>query len=78
MVNVNIREFTEKFYDEYDFLYENRDMVAGYDEAVESGDIFMRYHQEFVAKFAKYRGNFITSDREVAAFMFALEDMGAL
>lgn len=78
MVNVDIKEFADKFNDEYDFLYKNYDRVAGYDEAVETGDIFIQNHPEFVAEFANYRRDLITSDREVAAFMFALEDMGAL
>lgn len=73
--NINIQAFAKKFQEEYDFLYENRDCVAGYDEALEEGDKFIAANQEFVGEFAKYRGDFISSDREVAAFMFALDSM---
>lgn len=45
------------------------------DDAVEAFDEFSQKHKEFVREFAKYRGDFISSDREAAAFMFALESM---
>lgn len=45
------------------------------DDAVEAFDEFLKKHKEFVREFAKYRGDFISSDREAAAFMFALESM---
>ena len=50
-------------------------MVAGYYEALEEGDRFIAEHGDFVGEFAKYRGDLITSDREVVAFMFALDVM---
>ena len=72
-VNVDIYVFAEQFQKEYAALYEN-EHAAGYREAVEAfssacnGESFRR----FVAQFAKLRGDFISSDREAAAFMFAL------
>ena len=79
-INVNIHEFTEKFNQEYEFLYDNYDRVAGYDEAVEAFDEACKNEKfaAFVGEFVKFRGDFISSDREAAAFMFALESMGAL
>ena len=74
-ININIQEFSRKFSNEYEFLYNNHDNVAGYHEAVQEGDKFIRENNEFVREFCKYRGDIITSDREVAAFMFALYDM---
>lgn len=66
----------EQFKKEYDFLYENAGAyVAGYDEALEFGDDFIKKHPEFVAEFVKFRGDYLTSDREVAAFAFALSAM---
>ena len=73
--NINIGQFLNEFNKEYDFLYEHCDRVAGYDEALQAGDDFLEKHGDFVGKFAKYRGDLITSDREVVAFMFALETM---
>ena len=71
-MNINIKAFAEQFSKEYDFLYENGDNVAGYDEAVDAFDNFVKDNGEFVGEFAKYRGDFVSSDREAAAFMFAL------
>lgn len=72
-VDVDIYVFAERFQREYERLYEN-EHAADYREAVESfgsacnGESFRR----FVAQFAKFRGDLISSDREAAAFMFAL------
>lgn len=76
ITNINTKEFLEKFNKEYKFLYENDDNVAGYDEALTFGDKFLENpkNKNFVAEFVKYRGDFISSDREVVAFIFALSD----
>lgn len=71
--NINIERFLKQFNAEYEFLYENRDAVAGYDEAVDAFCLFLNDHFDFVCEFAKYRGDVISSDREAAAFMFALD-----
>ena len=76
--SINIHKFLDKFNEEYDFLYDNRDNVAGYEEAVEAGDKFIGQHPDFVREFNQYRNDILSSDREVAAFMFALESMGEL
>ena len=80
IINVNINDFSERFIKEYDFLYDNHDRVAGYDEAVEMFDAMMDNDNfaAFVGEFVKFREDYISSDREAAAFMFALESMGAL
>lgn len=73
--SINIHDFHKKFLKEYDFLYENRDNVAGYEEAVNEFDKLMdtnKSFRDFVGEFAKYRQDYITSDREAAAFMFAM------
>lgn len=74
-MGINIHKFTEQFNKEYKFLYDNNDMVAGYNEALEEGDKFIAEHRDFVGEFVKYRGDFISSDREIVAFMFALSEM---
>lgn len=72
-INIDIRSFYEQFVKEYEFLYDNDDMVAGYTEAFEAFDDFVKWFPEFVREFARFRGDFISSDREAAAFMFALD-----
>lgn len=70
---MNINSFLEKFNSEYNFLYDNRDQVAGFHEAVNAFDSFLESHKSFVSEFVRFRGDIISSDREAAAFMFALE-----
>ena len=72
---IDIREFLRQFNREYEFLYKHNDMVTGYYEALDAGDKFIKKHPDFIKEFVKYRGDCISSDREVAAFMFALEAM---
>lgn len=68
---MDIHKFYKKFNDEYQFLYDNYDNVAGYKEAVDYFDmVILAQHYNFVAEFNNYRGDVITSDREAAAFVF--------
>ncbi len=68
---IDIVKFLEVFNREYEFLYDNGN-VAGYEEAIDTFDEFVKTHGDFVGEFVKFRGDFISSDREAAAFMFAL------
>lgn len=72
--NIDIEQFAKQFNKEYNFLYDNDDYVAGYNEAIEAFDNFIKKHTEFVKEFVDYRKDFISSDREAAAFMFALNE----
>lgn len=65
----------KQFNKEYDFLYENEN-VAGADEAMEFGDELINAHDPLVAQFGNYRQDLLTSDREVAAFAFAVVELG--
>ena len=67
-----------KFGDKYQFLYDNYDNVTGYDEALDAGEEFIRNHPNFAKEFVQYRYDALTSDREVAAFAFALSSYGAI
>lgn len=71
--NINIADFLKKFNQEYNFPYNARSYVAGYDEAVQAFDDFLGSNKKLVADFASFRKDFISSDREAAAFMFALD-----
>ena len=77
-ININIHKFAEQFRKEYNFLYNNRDNVAGYREAVDEFDAMLKHDwfKKFVGEFVDFRKDFISSDREAAAFMFALEVLG--
>ena len=74
-VDINIHEFLDRFNEEYEFLYNAKDRVAGYREAVTAFDKFLKTNREFVGEFVEYRKDFISSDREAAAFMFTLESI---
>lgn len=75
--NFNIADFLKKFDSNYNFIYDenshNRE-VAGQREAAMAFDDFVKQHGDFVREFVNYRGDFISSDREAAAFMFTLDD----
>ena len=73
-MDINIKKFKKQFDKEYNFLYDNEDKVAGYNEAVRAFDQFLTTNIEFIREFVLYRNlDPISSDREAAAFMFALE-----
>ena len=67
-----------KFNEVYTFLYNNEDKIPNYKNMVALGDRMIGTHDKFVTDFIKYRGDFLTSDREVAAFACAVLgiDMG--
>ena len=73
--NISMEKFYEQFQKEYHFLYDCRGYVAGYEEAVSAFDRFQIDHADFVREFAQYRGDVVSSDREAAAFMFALDSL---
>ena len=72
---INIKKFESKFNENYKFLYDNNDNVAGYNEAVTAFDDFLNTNSDFVKEFVIFRGDAIMSDREAVAFMFTLDDM---
>lgn len=76
----DLKELLNKFNQEYEFLYEHHDNVAGYREAVEAfdEDIKNDKFQKLVNDFVNIRPlkDPITSDREAAAFEFACESLG--
>jgi hypothetical protein len=71
-----MQELIQQFNKEYDYLYEH-DNVAGYSEAVKWFDENQNKlaYKDLVSSFVKARGDFISSDREAAAFTFALETL---
>ena len=76
-----IKEFVEYFNKEYEFLYNahcNDKEVCGENEAMYYADVWMNHHanQKFMVDLIEYRGDYFTSDREMMAFGFTLEEFG--
>ncbi len=71
-------DLPELYSEHYNRLYEALNNVEGYDKAVEIGDEYIRENEEFVTKFNSLNGDIMSSDREVAAFAFALADAGLI
>lgn len=76
----NIDALIEKYNENYDFVYDHNDKVAGYEEAVASFDDYIKIPEfkKIVEEFNAKRQDFISSDREAGAFMFACADLGIL
>ena len=68
-----------RFNSVYNFLYDadcSGAYVAGSREAMEYGDLLIDMNHPVVGAFADYRRDFLSSDREVTAFGFAVTDLG--
>ena len=74
---IDYNRLLSQFRKEYNFLYDNYDHVAGFREAVEFFDQFIKTSsgRDIISKFASLRQDIITSDREAAAFSFALDSL---
>lgn len=70
-----MKKLLDDFMNEYILLYSANDRVAGYSEAVKAFDELLATTEgkKLIQEFVAYRGDFISSDREAAAFMFALK-----
>lgn len=71
-------DLPEKYNEQYNRLYDALNNVEGYDKAVEIGDRYINDNAELVGNFVKLRGDYLSSDREIAAFAFALVDVGLI
>lgn len=70
---INIEEFSKRFGEEYNNLYEGKTVIKNYRELIEAGDDFIRNYPDFVEDVVRYRHDYISSDREVVAFMLAVK-----
>jgi hypothetical protein len=73
-----LEQLDKQYQKEYAFLYKadrNRQYVAGYDEALDEGIRLMEDRNELMIEFARWRGDALTSDRELAAFAFAAAEL---
>ena len=77
-MKVDLGELLDSFGDEYERLYDADvagELVDGYHEMLEYGDQLIRECKDLICAFAQYRGDFLSSDREVAAFGFAVSKL---
>ena len=72
-----LNEFLNEFVKNYDYLYENRDNVPGYDDKVRAFDEMLQdpAQCENLKRFILYRGDLVASDRECAAYVITIESM---
>lgn len=77
-MNLNIHEFAKLYSDSYSWLYEQdstgeftQEFAWTFTELMHKNKSFKRFVQDFV----RYRGDFITSDREAAAFVLTMDRM---
>lgn len=83
-MNINFKKILKKFGENYDFIYDAQvegKEVAGYHDALNYFDDMMdnnTFFVDFIRKLVDIRGDFFSSDREIVALMFALEDLGLL
>lgn len=75
-ININIQEFENRFSEIHVELYDSNDDFEDFDEAVEAFDECLKKEnfRNFVSEFVNYRGDFIPSDRESAAFMYTFNE----
>lgn len=66
------KDLLKNFTRAYEYLYECSDQIPFYEHMLKLGDEFIEEHGDFVGEFAKFRGDYISSDREVVAFAMAL------
>ena len=74
-VKVNTKEFLSKYNENYNYLYNTED--TQYNEYINIFDNEMKKNEDFkkmVIDFAKYRGDYLTSDRECIAFIMTLKE----
>lgn len=72
-------DLTEKLDSYYDRLYEGDASLTAFEKvACAAGDEFIKNNPDYTGLVANFRGDYISSDRETAAFAFALADMGKI
>lgn len=76
---VKMRDLLKRFGEEYGELYRGNtgNRVVSYRTAVDEGDRLIREDKELVRAFVKHRRDIMSSDREVAAFYFAVNALMA-
>ena len=73
--NVTIEEFCKQFSFDYNLLYESEEINKNlnYSDKVNIFDRCLHSFKDILSEYVKYEGDFISSDRESAAFIMAIE-----
>lgn len=71
-MGLDVVELHKRFGEEYERIYYAEDKVEYYEWAVTMGDMLLKYANQFTMRFVEYRRDMLTSDREMAAFAFAV------
>lgn len=76
-IRVSINNFLDEFEKNYDALYHGYADITPdeFSDLVTIGDTFIKNNKEFVYEFVNFRGDFLSSDREIAAFAMTLADI---
>lgn len=77
-MRVDLKELLDVFGDEYERIYEadgRGEEVVGYHEMLAFGDMLIDEREDLVVPFVRYRQDVLSSDREVAAFGFAVDKL---
>ena len=64
------------FDETYKYAYDRYDNVDFYKVSLVLGELLIKQHHPLVSEFVKAREDFIMSDREVAAFGYAVAELG--
>lgn len=73
---IDIKELYQEFKKEYNLIYNSDGYIPRYSDAVKAFDNFLEEDSDdIVCNFVGYRCDYISSDIEAAAFMFALETL---
>ena len=78
ITDINVKTIVNEMQRQYNFLYNSCGRIDRYWESVNKFDLLMESDPVFknlVTKVVNERMDIISSDREVAAFMFALEEV---
>lgn len=73
---IDIKEFENKFEENYKMLYQNDYGIKGYYKKLKDYDKLVKRDdvKELQKQFILHRGDFISSDRECVAFVLTLEE----
>lgn len=71
--NIDIKNLLERYGEQYEFLYNND--FPDINQWVAIGDRLLKEHKELVSEFVVLNGDYLSSDREIAAFALAVSNM---
>lgn len=73
-IHFPMKKLLRLFEEQYDILYNSQFSGAKFKEEIDTFDLFFNSNREFVLQFNKERGDVLSSDREIAAFILALKN----